>query len=1241
MVFGVLAVVGFTSKAASASTLTTNFIDRSVFTGLDTPVAMRFAPDGRVFVAEKRGVVKSFPNTSTNVATVVADIRTDVYNFWDRGLLGLTIDPAFPTKPYIYVSYVYDHILGDAAPAPHWGTPNTDSDPCPNPPGDTQDGCVASGRIARLTLDVNGVMIPGSQKVLVEDFCQQFGSHSMGALDFGPDGNLYASAGDGASFTFSDLGQRGAPMNPCHDPIGSTTYDHGATDSEGGSMRSQDTQTNTDPAGLDGTIIRIDPTTGDGVPSNPFYAAKALDPNAARILATGLRNPFRWTFRPGTNELYAGDVGWGTWEEVNKISDVTNGAATNFGWPCYEGPDQAFPSNDLCKTLYTRDADKVNYPQGIFAQPFFKYHHGPMVDLAPSGPGTGQCDSSKGSSTTGVAFYKGGQYPSKYNGAMFMADYAQSCISVMFPGTGTAMDPASTIIFASNVQFPVDLQTGPNGDIFYVSPFTGNIYEIVYTGMNHAPNPVLNYTNPVGGNPLSVQFDGLASSDPDTGDTLTYQWDFTSDGTWDSTQAKPLFTYPAKGSYTAKLRVTDNHGAYSDAMAGLNLSNNVPVATIAAPANGSLFSVGQTINFSGSATDVEDGVLAAGKVNWDVTIKHCIPGGGCHTHPYLTFAKTLSGSFTAPDHDYPSQLVITMTATDSGGAVATKSITLDPKKATISYTAPPGTNFNVPAYAPAFRPAPATLDWIQGGTAEVQPPNTLVVNGVNVEFDGWSDGAAQNRTDKPAVSGTVTASYSTRTISIGDATTAEGNSGTHMLTFPVSITPASNQNINVSYSTTNGSASAGSDFVSTAGILVIPAGTTAKSISVPIVGDLIIEPTETFTVKLSGNTAGALGKSNGIGTIVNDDGVAGLSVNDVSVAEGNSGTTNATFTVTLSTPASATVSVNYATNNGTALAGTDYTTATGTISFNAGEITKTFTVPIIGDTVFEPDELFTVNLTGAVNASILVGSGTGTIINDDAQVLPKPPVRRGYYLVAGDGGVFTYGDAKFFGSTGAMKLNQPVVGMAVTHTGDGYYLVAADGGIFAYGDARFYGSTGNIVLNKPVIGMAITPSGNGYWLFASDGGVFAFGDAPFLGSTGALKLRSPIVGMAARPQADGYWLFSADGTLYEFGAATNLGSITGTGRTASGMAATPTGNGYWIVSARGTVSAFGDAIDYGSPAGAVNAPVVGMSPTPTGQGYWIFGGDGGVFTYGDAGYYGSAGAIKLNAPMVGGVGGFG
>ena len=119
----------------------------------------------------------------------------------------------------------------------------------------------------------------------------------------------------------------------------------------------------------------------------------------------------------------------------------------------------------------------------------------------------------------------------------------------------------------------------------------------------------------------------------------------------------------------------------------------------------------------------------------------------------------------------------------------------------------------------------------------------------------------------------------------------------------------------------------------------------------------------------------------------------------------------------------------------------------------------------------------------------------------------------GYWLVASDGGIFTFGDASFFGSTGALHLNRPIVGMAATPDGRGYWLVASDGGIFTFGDASFFGSTGALPLNRPIVGMAATPDGRGYWLVASDGGIFNFGDARFHGSTGTLHLSQPVVGM--------------------------------------------------------------------------------------------------------------------------------
>ncbi|MGH9043098.1 MAG: FG-GAP repeat domain-containing protein [Acidimicrobiia bacterium] len=244
----------------------------------------------------------------------------------------------------------------------------------------------------------------------------------------------------------------------------------------------------------------------------------------------------------------------------------------------------------------------------------------------------------------------------------------------------------------------------------------------------------------------------------------------------------------------------------------------------------------------------------------------------------------------------------------------------------------------------------------------------------------------------------------------------------------------------------------------------------------------------------------------------------------------------------------------------------------------------------------------------------------------------------GYRLVAADGGIFTFGNAAFHGSTGGTRLNQPIVGMATNPAGDGYWFVARDGGIFSFGDAAFHGSTGAVRLNQPIVGMAPTPTGRGYWLVASDGGIFNFGDAGFFGSTGAVRLNSPIVGMAATASGRGYWLVAADGGIFAFGDAPFLGSTGGTrlNQPIVGMAAHPKGSGYWFVARDGGIFSFGAAGFHGSTGSVrLNLPVVGMQSTPSGAGYWFVASDGGIFAFGDAQFCGSTGRIRLNSPIVG------
>jgi len=241
----------------------------------------------------------------------------------------------------------------------------------------------------------------------------------------------------------------------------------------------------------------------------------------------------------------------------------------------------------------------------------------------------------------------------------------------------------------------------------------------------------------------------------------------------------------------------------------------------------------------------------------------------------------------------------------------------------------------------------------------------------------------------------------------------------------------------------------------------------------------------------------------------------------------------------------------------------------------------------------------------------------------------------GYWTVGGDGGVSSF-DSAFYGSTGNVHLNQPVVGMASTNDGKGYWLVAKDGGAFTYGDAGFHGSVP--ALNEHVaniVGIAADDATGGYWLVGSDGGVYAFG-APFDGSLPGTKTVSNIVGIAATPDSNGYYLVGSDGVVYPFGDAVNRGntSLETLNAPIVGIGVDSATGGYWEVGADGGVFSYG-APFHGSAGGIhLNSPIVGISPTTDGSGYYLVASDGGVFAY-NAPFHGSTAGGHLNAPIVG------
>jgi PKD repeat protein len=440
-------------------------------------------------------------------------------------------------------------------------------------------------------------------------------------------------------------------------------------------------------------------------------------------------------------------VGWTKVEEINRVPAPAGLPVDNFGWPCYEGTGkQAGYDGDnleMCENLYSAQKAPAR-------EPYFSYRHAQQV-LQGESCGTGN------SSLAGMAFYEGNAYPQKYQKALFFADYSRKCIWAMEPGSKGLPDPARTSTFVAGAASPVDLETGPNGDLFYVDLNGGIVHRITYSATNQPPVADARATPTNGDTPLTVDFDGTGSTDPE-GEAITYEWDFTGDGTMDATGATVSHTYQDAGEFEATLAVTDAEGATDTDTVEISPGNTPPVVKIDRPLATRTWRVGAEIPFSGTASDEQDGDLAPAQLSWSLILHHCYPSGGCHRHMVEDFPGVAGGSFFAPDHEYPAYLTLKLTATDSGGLSATRSMRLYPKTVRLRFASRP-TGVRLVVGSTGTR-APFTRTVIVGSSNSVSAPSRILSKGQDYRFHNWTDGGARiHNIVAPATDTTYRATY--------------------------------------------------------------------------------------------------------------------------------------------------------------------------------------------------------------------------------------------------------------------------------------------------------------------------------------------------------------------------------------------------------------------------------------------------------------------------------------------------
>ena len=610
-----------------AATVPSGFSDSSYASGLSSPTAMAFAPDGRLFVAEQGGSLRVIEN---GALLPTAFLTVSVNNTGERGLLGIAFDPSFSSNQFVYVYY-------------------------------TTTAADTHNRVSRFTANGN-VAVAGSEVILIDLDGHGATNHNGGAIHFGPDGKLYIATGDNAN------GANAQSMTTRH-----------------------------------GKMLRLNPD-GSIPTDNPFFGS-TTGANRA-IWALGLRNPFTFTFQPGTGRMFINDVGQNTWEEINDGI-----AGSNYGWPNTEG----------------------STTNPAYRSPLFAYDH------------------SEGCAITGGAFYNPAtaQFPAEYTGDYFFGDYCSDWIRRFDPSTSTVTD------FVTGASGPVDIQVGPDGSLFYLNINNGSVRRVQYTAgiaptiTDHPDSQLKSVGQP-------VTFSVSASGTP----PLSYQWQRNNTPISGATSASYAINSVALSDNGATFRavVTNGFGNATSNNATLTVtSNSSPTASITTPAGGTLYDAGDTINYSGNGTDPEDGSLPASAFTWRVDFHH-----DTHTHPFVPdTAGSKTGSFVIPDTGETAADVwyrIHLTVEDSTGLTHTTTRDVTPNLSDLTFTTvPTGLQVTIDGQP---QTTPITVQSVVGMRRMIGGVSPQSSGANNYVFSSWSDaGALSHEVVAPASDASYTARY--------------------------------------------------------------------------------------------------------------------------------------------------------------------------------------------------------------------------------------------------------------------------------------------------------------------------------------------------------------------------------------------------------------------------------------------------------------------------------------------------